>query len=398
MRDGKLGIYCHPDAVAQTPDYAKRLVEVGGVDYFILRSGYNFGYPESQAKAVQVIRDLGVKVSFMVGVLWGGWNQDVPTPSKSQEALFHMDMPGNEETEPKFLAKIDKLLSDFTPDSLNLTHVRYRHPAYIDAIFDEGSKDAGYQARMASAGIPRSDMLAARGAWEKAMGSLDKAALLKATEKGFVDFLSDLSQDDALKRLLAFRRTTVSDSMAKYKKVVDGHGVSFGCNAFSPYGTMITGQDYDGTFAEMCDFVQPLLCYMEWHRYESIAAWARYLMLHTGLNDEAAAIRAALNLFNMGSNICPDNLNELDTCLEGTNESTLSFGQNEINMCKPFVNKPYELQIVFRGKQWDHGITDQLIAEAKDIGVKSFIFNGCEYLSKMQSPVIQSKEPGVGWT
>jgi hypothetical protein len=281
---------------------------------------------------------------------------------------------------------------------VGLTHARYRHPAYIEAIFDEAVNDAGYQERMRQAGIPRADMLAARAAWEQALGKLGKKELLAASEAGFVPFLCELSQSDALRRLTEFRRETIYDSVKAYRQAVTKYGVSFGSNAFSPWGSPVTGQDYDKTFSDLCDFIQPLLCYNEWHRFESIAAWGRYLALHTGIDDEPAVIQAAKNLFGLGEAICPDSLQELDTCLEGGSESVLSFSRIETKMCAQYLDKPYKLQIIYRGRGWDWDTTDQVLAEAREMGFDSFIFNGCEYLSRMPSPVIPSVLPGIGWT
>jgi hypothetical protein len=225
---------------------------------------------------------------------------------------------------------------------------------------------------------------------------MDKASLQKISEKGLVECLCELSQSDALKRLVAFRRETVLNSLRAFRKAVTACGVSFGANAYSPIANEICGQDYMEAYAETCDFVQPLLCYMEWHRYEPLAAWGRYIRQHAKV-DEPDAVEAAKNLFNLNGAICPDNFNEMDTCIEGGGESTYSIVSREIKMCAPYLPEPYKLQLVLRGKQWDWDVTDRLVDEARDLGFDSFIFTGCEYLLKDKSPAAAAP-PLTGWS
>jgi hypothetical protein len=396
MGDWKLGIYVHPDAVAATPDYAKRLVEVGGVDYFVLRSGYGLDYAGTMEKAVQIARDLKINVSLMIGSWWGGTEKVIEDlPSKSWESKNPMDMPGSP-VDAKIIDKYQTMCRQFHPDSLCVTHARYRHPAYIDGLFNEGGEDPAYLDRMAAAGIPRDEVLAARASWEKAMGALGKDALLKASEKGMIEFLCELSQSDAVKRLAAFRRKTVYESLAIFRKAVTDCGVSFGANAYSPWGAEICGQDYEQGYVDTCDFVQPLLCYMEWHRYEPIAAWGRYGHQFAKV-EEPVAVEASLNLLGLGGVLCPDSFHVLDTCLEGDKETVYSIVSKELKMCAPYASKPYKLQPVLRGDQWDWDMTDRLVDEAKALGIDSFVFMACEYLSKMPSPPINPGLPLSGW-
>ena len=386
MKTGKLGVYVYPEAVASAPDYAKRLVEEAGVDYFILRAGYGLDFPAPVGQAVEIVRHANAGVCIMMGSWWGKGNIKPleNLPSKSYESRYPMEMPGSA-IDAEIIAKYEKACKEFQPDSVCLTHGRYRHPAYLDGIFDEGSKDTEYLARMEAAGIPRAEVLAARDAWERAMGKTDKKTLLTLAESGMIEFLCELSQSDAFKRLVAFRRETIHQSLRKLRQAVASHGISFGSNAYSLTAATVCGQDYDDSYPEICDFVQPLFPYMEYHHYEPIAAWGRYLLQHTQL-DEPTAIEAAKQLFYLGGTVCPDSLKELDTCGEGEGSSIRSIVSKELKMCVPYLTKPYKIQPVFRGKQWDHAATDSLVEEAKELGFDSFIFMGCEYLLKGPSP------------
>ena len=386
MKTGKLGVYVYPVAVVSAPDYAKRLVEEAGVDYFILRSGYGLDFPAPVGQAVEIVRGLKAGLCIMMGSFWGNAKIKVldHLPSKSYESRYPMEMPGSG-IDAEIVAKYEKACKQFHPDSVCLTHGRYRHPAYLDGLFDEGRDDADYLARMEAAGIPRAEMLAARKSWEQAMEKTDQETLLKFAERGMIEFLCELSQSDAFRRFVAFRCETVRQSLHKMRKAVVSHGVSFGTNAYSPTAAEVCGQDYNGAYSETCDFVQPLFPYMEYHHYEPIAAWGRYIAQHAKL-DEPTAIEAAKRVFNLGGTVCPDRFSELDACGEGEGRSIRSIVGRELEMCVPYLDKPYKTQPVFRGIQWDCAATDGLMAEAKGLGFDSFVFMGSEYLSKGPSP------------
>ena len=403
MNPGKLGVHCQPDSVVASPEYARRLAEEAGVDCFILRTGYGLDFPQTMEKAVQIIRDLHISLSFLAGSWWGGTIQYVENlPSKSWESKYPMDLPGSA-IDAEIVAKLRRLCTTFKPDSICMTHARYRHPGYIDGIFHEGNRDPEYLARMEAAGIPHSEVLTARRSWEKAMTVLDKAELLKASEKGLIECLCELSQSDALKRLTSFRCETVRQSMVTFRQVVTETGVSFGSNAYTPIAAEICGHDYEAVFADLCDFTQPLLPFMEYHRYEPLAAWARYVLQHTKM-EEVDAVEIAKRLFRLGDAICPKDIQELDTCLEGDAQMIRSIVGTELRMCKPYLPKLDKIQPVFRGKNWDWATTDALMDEAKSLGIDSFAFMGCEYLLKGTSPVpadysylLTDPSPGDGW-
>ena len=185
-------------------------------------------------------------------------------------------------------------------------------------------------------------------------------------------------------------------SLVTIREAVKKDGVLFGANAYSPWGADICGQDYNEAYSKVSDFVQPLLCYMEWHRYEPIAAWGRYLYRYANA-DEPVAIEAAKTLFGLGGAICQGSFNELDACVEGNGEAIYSIVSKEIKMCLPYFSKPYRLQPVPWGRQWDWTITDKLVEEARALGMNSFVFSGCEYLLKGSAPVITGMSAMAGW-
>ena len=389
MSNWKLGTHVDPDAVVAAPDYAKRLVEEAGVDHFILRTTYGLDIPESTGEAVQIIRDVKAGVHFLAGSFWGGSTKIIENlPSKSWESRFPMEMPGSP-YDAKIIHKLETLCRDYKPDGIVDTHGRFRHPGYIDGVFDEGTRDPEYLGRMAAAGIPREDMLAARAAWEKALGKMDKASLLKRSERGMIPFLCELSESDALERLVAFRCRIVHASLREFRKAVKAFpGVTFGSNAYSHIAARLCGQTYDVAYTETCEFVQPLLLYMEYHRYEPIAAFARYIMQFTGV-DDSTAIEVSKNLFDLCGTLSPNSVEELDTCHEGDDRYIRSIVGRELERCAPYVSQPYELQPVLRGRQWGRAVTDELIEKARGLGINEFTFMGCDYLVP--------GEPSPGW-
>jgi hypothetical protein len=278
FRRWKLGLYVYPEAVVAQPDYAKRLAEEAGVDHFILRSGYGLEIPAALGDAVQIVRDLKTDVCLMTGTFWGNAQIEVlhDLPYKSFESQFVMNLPGSD-IDAALAAKMGKLCAQYSPDAICLTHARYRHPAHIRGIFEDGAKDPAYLARMKAAGIPRAEVDQARIIAEETLRKSDKKSLQRMADKGLIGFLDDLSQTDAWSRYFEFRTTTVSDSYRSFQNEVKSHaGVAFGTNAYSPNANDVCGHDYDA-FDGICDFVQPLLAYMESHRLQPIAAWAVFV-------------------------------------------------------------------------------------------------------------------------
>jgi hypothetical protein len=203
-----------------------------------------------------------------------------------------------------------------------------------------------------------------------------------------IGFLCELSQSDAIERLAVFRGEAVVGAYYEFRKAVKRFdGVAFGSNAYSPIGARICGHDYEA-FAETCEFVQPLLGYMEWHRFEPIAAWGRCLMKYARL-DEASAVEAAKRLFYLGGAACPDSIAELDTCGEGNDRTVRAMVGRELELCTRYLSKPYQLLPVLRGIDWGKTVTDSLMEEVKRHQFTAVIFMGCEYLI--------AGEPSEGW-
>jgi hypothetical protein len=234
---------------------------------------------------------------------------------------------------------------------------------------------------MELAGMTYAAIADGRIRFERALAASDKANLLKVSEQGLIRFLDDLSENDIFERYFAYRCRTITESVHKFSKTVKSFdGITFGTNAYSPIGARIVGQnynEYDGIY----DYLQPLLGYTEWHIYEPIAAWGRYLCRHAGLN-EAVAVEIAKRLFCLGDTICPDNFAELDSAGEGNDRSAHSMFSAELKMCEEFTARPYKITPIIRGKTWSKTFTDDVIHEIGQSPFNAYVFQGPDYLLK----------------
>ena len=378
MKDWKIGLYAHPDAIVEEPDYAKRLVDAG-LDLFIVRTGYGPNYFDSLDDAVQIVRDLNAQICFLSGAFWGGKVIPVENPpDKSNEIKWPMDLPGST-ADAGIVSHVQKLCGQYKPESVCLTHARFRHPALIDDIFDGYRKDTAYLARMEAAGVLWEDVSAGRADFERALASADEKALLNASEQGLIRFLGELSQNDIFERFFSYRCRAVTASLREFSNAVKAFdGITFGINAYSPTGAMVCGQDYDD-YDNICDYLHPLLGYMEWHRFEPLAAWGRYMHRHARLS-EATAVAIAKNLFYLGDTTCPDSFTALDTCGEGSDRDILSVVGTELKMCAKYATKPYQMMPIIKGKTWSKSVIDTLIREIDELPFNAFVLQGPDYL------------------
>ena len=390
MTNWKRGVYVDPRAVAAHPDYAKRLVEEAGVDHFVMRSSYGLNIPEAVGQASQIARDLKADVCLMTGTFWGDANikpvEGLAT--KSHESQYPMELPGTE-IDTGVVAKLEKMCRENKPDAICLTHARFRHPGYMDSVFYDGKDDPAFCARMEAGGIPRPEVDKAKAEAEKALAAADKGWLLKKAESGLIAFLGELTQNDVWERYFAFRRRIVSASYRAFAKTVKRFpGIAFGTNAYNPTAARVTGLDYEN-FDDICEFVQPLMPYMEFHVYQPIAAVAYYVKSHTRL-DEPTAVEVARRLLFLGDTVCPDSISELDNCGEGKDDAIRSLVGRQLQLSERYLSKPYQLLPVLRGRDWGRGVTDELLADMKKRGFSGVVFMGCDYL-------VPNPPPAEGW-
>ena len=381
MKNWKLGVYVDPRAVAAHPDYAKRLVEDAGVDHFVLRSSYGLDIPEAVGKASQIARDLKIDVCLMTGTFWGNANikpvEGLAT--KSHESQFLMDLPGSE-IDSRIVNKLEKMCRENKPDAICLSHARFRHPGYLNSVFYDGSDDPVFLARMEAGGIPRPEVDKAISETEKVLAAADKEWLLNEAENGLIEFLCAATQNDIWERYFAFRCRIVSESYRTFAQTVRQFPeVAFGTNAYNPTAARVTGLDYED-FTSSCDFVQPLMPYMEFHIYQPIAALACYVKTCTKL-DDFTSVEIAKRLLFLGDTVSPDNISKIDSCGEGKCDAVRSIVTRQLQLCEKYLDKPYQLLPVLRGRDWGKGVISELLEEMKKRGYPGVVFMGCNYLA-----------------
>ena len=372
----RLGAYVQPDFVAANPDYVKRLRDKTGMDLFILRTGYGKDVLPFLEDAIRIVRDEGAQVWFLAGGYWGQSAVTSRSPYKSFESLQLMHFPGPE-IDAEITGHLKTVCGQYKPDAVCMTHVRYLHPAYMAGLFDEDCEDEPYLARREAAGVSRSAVNRALADAEQALAASDRQGLLALARKGLVGFLCELAQSDLPARYFAFRCGAVNHTLRQCRELVKSMGIAFGSNSYSPVGAEVCGEDF-AAMADSCDFLNPLLGNMEWHIFEPIAAWARYLGLHTRL-DERSAIEASKRLFYLGDTLCPDSLEELDSCGESRDEVICSMVSAQMRLCARAAPYPGWMMPALRGG-WSKAVNDRLMEEARDLSFGAVIaLHGCDY-------------------
>lgn len=376
----QVGIYVSPFAITGNAEYARRLVLEKGVSEFVIRTGFDPAAESSNLEsAVKIVKDLNASVCFLVGTWWG----HIETPplhrsEKSNESRFPMTYPGSA-TDDVISEKLRSLSITYSPDEICLTHARYRHPAYISGVFDTGDK--AYQYRMEKSGIHPAMLQESLKLFESALAHMKPEDIKVAAEKGLINFLCDISQNDLFSRFFAFRCDTILEAAKKFRNVVKNCSdhILFGTNAFSTEASEICGQDYH-RLGNAYDFVQPLLGYMEWHTVESIASWARFLLQKHPAISETEAIDISKRLFQLKDAFLPSSLGEMDQFGEGTEQSILSVTSTQIKNSAKYIGNGYALLPVLRGRTWPRTVIASLIAELNQYDFDGLIFQGTDYL------------------
>lgn len=282
-------VYVAADAVCDAPEYARRLVERAAVDCFVVRAGFNPLATDGRLEqAVDQVKSLGVQCWLLVGTWWGngldpGEEAMVPFAedllkgaAPAHEGQWRMASPGGrmddvvEET-------LHRLCRRFDPDGICLTHARYRHPAAISGMFETGG--GAFQALMRQNDLSVLEVRDALSTVQERLNDLDAASLIDhLAERGVTRFLDSVSGADVFSRWFGVRSELVNRSLRRFSRAVKdtGTGTRFGTNAFGPTAAFECGQDYVA-LSLVCDFVQPLLGYVNWHVLQPVSAWSDFL-------------------------------------------------------------------------------------------------------------------------
>lgn len=394
----KRGIYVSPTAVTAHPDYARRLRGESGIGVFLLRAGFD---PRAEAAdlepAADTARRLGAEVWVLLGTWWGhgtaaaddrmvaAFGPDLALSSPAHESQWAMSTPGGP-VDGHISAAIDRLCGRLAPEAICLTHARYRHAADIAGLFETGP--GPFAERMAAAGL-HADGVAA--AWRNALDALQRltpAKLLEATRTCTVPQLLDaLAGSTAFTSWFRLRAAVIEASLRSFRRVVPA-GILFGQNAYVPSSAVLVGQDY-GAMGGLCDFVQPLLGYVEWHVRQPVAAWARLLLAKVRGLAEPQAVRAAASLLGLGGAALPGRVDSLIEPGEGRASDIESVVRGLLPVARRSQAGGLAVMPVLRGSGWPAGLATRMASEVEAAGFEGVFFQGTQELA--------GTPPGEGW-
>lgn len=306
---GKRGLYVSGQALQTGADHARRLVEEHGFDFFVIRTGFDPARPNDDLHgAVELAQRLGARVVLLVGTWWGtgirpgraGLFPATPlvrsSPDRSHESQWKTFPPGGEYDEA-ISETIEHLCARYQPAGVCLTHARFKHAADLAGLFEVAG--GAFAAQMAENGVSAEALNEAVRKAANGLARIDAGELnALARNHDTAEFLDALSDGDLFRRWFDFRCRLVTQSV---QAIFDAARLSrvdtlFGCNAVGPRFSRLSGQDYEA-LGRVCDFVQPLLCYMRWHVLQPIFAWADFLRSRCKAIDSHQAQAAAASLF-----------------------------------------------------------------------------------------------------
>lgn len=368
-----LGVYASPDAVVAQPDYARRLVGEAGVNQFVLRAGFDPANANPVlGKATEILRGLEVDVLFLAGTWWGG--TEGPAVPGAHESRFPATMPGSD-TDDLICRSLETMCTAAKPDGVCVTHSRYRHPAYIDGVFDVG--DAVYQKQMAAFGVEPDALKSAVDAFFARLSGLPagKVQALSAS-RDLIAFLDAVAGTTAFADFFRFRCAGIETAMKRFRETVLAAGAKrFGSNAYSPIAARLCGQDY-AALGNVFDFIQPLLGYMRWHVLQPVVAWAEQFGRRGGMDPKQAALLSA-RLFRLETAMPPE------AVVPGEDEGSSCLVRDVVTRELELVAKAglrCAASPVLRGKDdWERAVTDEL-RRRSDAGFAGTVFQGCGYL------------------
>ena len=383
-----LSLYVSPTGITSAPDYVKRLAEQAGVTQLVIRTGFHASeFDENLYRAVEIVKQNNLDVCLLVGTWWGHAVQEPDTRyGNANESRFPATMPGSK-TDAEIAEKLEKLCTRLEPNAICLTHSRYRHPAYINGIFDLG--DEQYQSRLETWGIQPSALREVFKSLPTIISRMAPKKLCDISFGGLTEFLCEAAGTNLFHDFFLFRNQTIASSVNQLKETVNAYsGIRFGSNIYSPIASDLCGQNYE-LLGGIYDFIQPLLGYVEWHVLECILAWARYLLSCNKNLSERDAIFAAKRLFFLEEASLPETIVEGAHIGEGPDDLVRAVVSKEVSLLTQRQRIACEIQPVLRGKDWSHSVTMELMDRIKAAQFDGIVFQGSDYLC--------SPSPINGW-
>jgi hypothetical protein len=365
MKNESKGIYVSPEAVMRDPDYTRLLIREHGIRTFVLRTGFQSGaVPETLKSAIQLLRKMEAHICLLVGAWWGEGVDPGEKGMKSlaspkwtgkwsaYESQWRMHCPGGQQN-GAIEAALIRLIRENEPDSICLTHARFRHPADISGLFETGSE---LEALLQEDGMDISIMVDGLGKVERSIAASDPKELLELSSScdGLGGFLDQLSQSAHFSTWFAIRCRLIEQSLRQIGAVVahtSAYSTAFGTNAVAPTLGKYCGQDYT-EISRCCDFIQPLLGYVRWHILQSVCAWGYFLMdLCPSLNNRKA-MTIACRLFRINGDVVQDGIRVCEREDEGGLELIMDILAGQVGECERLLAPRTSVWPVFRGNDW----------------------------------------------
>lgn len=379
-----IGLYISAEALAESPDYARRMVEESGISLFVIRTGFDpRKSPARLDRAVVVVAELGVPFQFLVGTWWGAGMEPSGELMRAAATLLDCDRTTAHESQWTMAApgdanddavreRILALCAEYSPAGICLTHARFKHPADINSLFDIAGGPFGEA--MAAAGFTARSVASLVGTLEQRLRGLSPEC---APGLDVIGFLDRIAESDFFSRWFNFRCRQISVSVASiFGPIRQRHrGVELGTNAMGPLFSRLCGQDYR-QLADCCDFIQPLFGYMHWHVLQPIQGWATLLHKKSGTIDPATALELSARLFGFDPGELGLNARQRNVSAEDNEAAITAMVRRQVGALRGFP--PARVAPVLRGPGVSARTVQRLVETLQQPGFESILFQGAD--------------------
>lgn len=383
----KRGIYIAPSEIINSVNYVHKLID-NEFKIFLLRTGFNPLYFDPIiSQAIEIVKKSDAEIWLLVGTWWGdnfSPDSDIMKLPKDLEYLNAKGFFGNysaHESQWKMLAPgnySDTLITDninekinlWNPHAICLTHARFRHPAYIQGLFE----------------ITETWINSISGtSWKKIIHKLKNLSshelLYLSKNNNLITFFDLLHDSDIFSQWFLFRNNQITLSLKKILKGIKevNQTLLVGTNAIGPHTSNLSGQNYQ-ELIKIFDFIQPLFGYIEWHIFQCICAWGNFLQATTQLSNEIC-YQIAWQLFEFAPDLTSNTplfpLNENLMQSEGDEEIIKSLVHQSLN--HPQIREIQSNLIpVIRGSEWSKDTVISIEKGLKKAGHKIIFFQGTQ--------------------
>jgi hypothetical protein len=382
----RVATYVFPNALANSPEYAKRVVD-SGINTFIVRAGFDVTALDPHLdKAVKNTMEAGATLWFLLGTWWGNGvepKEKAMRPLSSwpsygsdwaYESSWKMYCPG-EEFDLSIVGAAKNLIQKYSPEAIILTHARFRHPADFNSLFEIGS--SRFIKEMNNVGIDQKDLLQSIDRILAVLPKHNSQKLSLMAQSGLISFLETLSESQTISQWFTFRSRQLEAALTKIAKSIKNGAskkIRVGLNQYGPIASDVCGPDHD---IEDIDVIQPLLCYIRLHSLQLVGSWARLMVEIKNNMNEAEAIKISASLFRLTDVNLPLSLQSYANKDESSPEIIREICNREISLLH---NQKYhtELMPVIRGREWPVDVMKEMTMQCSNM-TNNICYQGTEY-------------------